>query len=132
MLCQVLQDHNTTTACDIWALGCILFCLLTGRTPFHSASEYLTFQSILHHCDGSEPLQYPETVPPLAQDLIGAILRSEPSERLGAGDDQENGYAALKGHPFFTVSGLDHCYFSNTACLLMKQCVGNSVGKTSE
>jgi 3-phosphoinositide dependent protein kinase-1 len=103
---QVLQDQNTTKSCDVWALGCILFSLLCGRTPFQSASEYLTFQAILHHCDGSEPLTYPETVPPLAQDLIGALLKAVPSERLGAGDGDENNYAALKNHPFFVVKTL--------------------------
>lgn len=102
---QVLQDQNTTKACDIWALGCILFSLLCGRTPFQSASEYLTFQCILHHCDGSEPLKYPDTIPPLAQDLIGALLQPVPGERLGAGEDGQPGdFAALKRHPFFTVS----------------------------
>jgi serine/threonine protein kinase len=103
---QVLQDQNTTKACDIWALGCILFSLLTGRTPFQSASEYLTFQCILHHCDGSEPLQYPETIPPLARDLIGALLQPVPSVRLGAGGGG-NGSAALKNHPFFTVKNIE-------------------------
>lgn len=98
---EVLLDHNTTTSCDIWALGCILFSLLTGRTPFQAASEYLTFQSILHHCDGTEPLQYPDTIPPVAQDLIGKFLRAEPSDRLGAGNGEENGFAALKNHSFF-------------------------------
>jgi len=99
---EVLQDQNTTKACDIWALGCILFSLLCGRTPFQSASEYLTFQSILHHCDGSEPLTYPETIPDLAKDVIGALLQPVPSERLGAGTGDENNFATLKSHPFFT------------------------------
>ena len=102
---QVLQDQHTTKACDIWALGCILFSLLCGRTPFQSASEYLTFQRILHHCDGSEPLACPDTVPALARDLIGALLRPVPAERLGAGErGGEGDYAALKSHPFFMVS----------------------------
>lgn len=99
---EVLQDQNTTRACDIWALGCILFSLLTGRTPFHAPSEYLTFQAILHHCDGSEPLKFPDTVAPLAQDLISALLRPGPADRLGAGDGANNGFEALKKHPFFT------------------------------
>lgn len=100
----MLQDQNTTKACDIWALGCILFSLLCGRTPFQSPSEYLTFQSILHHCDGSEPLIYPETIPDLAKDVIGALLQPVPSERLGAGVSDENNFVTLKSHPFFAVS----------------------------
>lgn len=97
---EVLQDQNATKACDIWALGCILFSLLTGRTPFQSASEYLTFQSILHHCDGSEVLSFPDTIPMVAQDLIKSLLQAVPSERLGGGEGDKS-IAALKGHNFF-------------------------------
>eukprot|EP00941_MAST-03F_sp_MAST-3F-sp1_P002993 g2993.t1 len=46
---EVLQDHEATAASDLWALGCIVFQMFTGRPPFKGASEYLTFQMIIDH-----------------------------------------------------------------------------------
>jgi 3-phosphoinositide dependent protein kinase-1 len=99
----VLQNEHTTRACDIWALGCILFNMLVGKTPFQSASEYLTFQAILQHCDSTEPVKYPDTIPTEARQLIAAFITPAAADRLGAGDfgsdnDIEH---AVKTHAFF-------------------------------
>jgi 3-phosphoinositide dependent protein kinase-1 len=99
----VLQNENTTRACDVWALGCILFNMLVGSTPFQSPSEYLTFQRILTHCDGTEPLIYPSTIGPAAQTLISSLLKPDPSERLGGGNlGSGNEMEVVKDHVFFS------------------------------
>ncbi|KAF1329898.1 Agc/pdk1 protein kinase, partial [Globisporangium splendens] len=95
---EVLHDKPATRACDLWALGCIIFQMLTGRTPFVAENDYLTFQVIINH--SSETFEFPESVPEDAQDLIRKLLIQEPSERIGASQD-EAGYAELKNHPFF-------------------------------
>jgi len=95
---EVLHDKPATRACDLWALGCIIFQMLTGRTPFVAENDYLTFQVIINH--SSETFEFPESVPEDAQDLIQKLLIQEPSERIGASQD-EAGYAELKNHPFF-------------------------------
>uniref|UniRef100_K3W9T5 non-specific serine/threonine protein kinase n=1 Tax=Globisporangium ultimum (strain ATCC 200006 / CBS 805.95 / DAOM BR144) TaxID=431595 RepID=K3W9T5_GLOUD len=90
---EVLHDKPATRACDLWALGCIIFQMLTGRTPFVAENDYLTFQVIINH--SSETFEFPESVPEDAQDLIQKLLIQEPSERIGASQD-EAGYAELK------------------------------------
>ncbi|TYZ69160.1 hypothetical protein PybrP1_004269 [[Pythium] brassicae (nom. inval.)] len=95
---EVLHDKPATRACDLWALGCILFQMLTGRTPFVAENDYLTFQVIINH--ESDTFEFPESVPEDARDLIRRLLVQEPSERIGASQD-EAGYAELKNHPFF-------------------------------
>jgi hypothetical protein len=36
-----------------------------------------------------------------AKDLIEQLLKSSPADRLGAGNDLENNFQALKDHAFF-------------------------------
>jgi 3-phosphoinositide dependent protein kinase-1 len=88
---EVLNNTGITYASDLWALGCIIYQMLAGRPPFKAASEYLTFQKIT-----ARELEFPENFPPAAAGLVDALLREEPSERLGAG-----GLSALRAHPFF-------------------------------
>ena len=44
---EVLQDESAHAPSDLWAMGCVVYQLLTGRPPFRGASEYLTFQQVL-------------------------------------------------------------------------------------
>jgi len=57
----------------------------------------------MSHCNGSSPLQISPAaeVDDVAIDVIQRLLKSAPSERLGAGLDPHNGYSTLKMHPFF-------------------------------
>jgi 3-phosphoinositide dependent protein kinase-1 len=43
---EVLQDENIGPECDLWALGCILYRFLVGKTPFKDKTEYLIFENI--------------------------------------------------------------------------------------
>lgn len=70
---------------DLWALGCIVFQLLSGRYPFRGKTEMLTFQKIT-----KRELKFPPNFPAVARDLIEKLLVLDPQQRLGAG---EGGYA---------------------------------------
>ena len=37
---------GSSPASDLWAIGCILYQMVSGMPPFQSASEYLIFQKI--------------------------------------------------------------------------------------
>jgi 3-phosphoinositide dependent protein kinase-1 len=96
-------ERKATKACDLWAVGCILYQMLTGASPFRAETEYLTFEIIMKHCKGSSPLRYPPVIDAPARDLIVRLLRPVDSDRLGAGSDvQLNGYDALRAHSFFS------------------------------
>lgn len=99
---EVLHDKPASRAADLWAVGCLIFQMFTGRAPFVGENDYLTFQVIINH--SSDEFEFPSSVPETAQDLIRKLLVQEPDERIGAQQNEE-GYAELKNHRFF--EGID-------------------------
>lgn len=99
---EVLGSKPATKACDLWALGCIVYQMLTGYTPFHEETEYLIFKRIQSYTEGTHPIDFPESFPSTGKSLVSALLQFDGASRLGAGADNDgNGYGTLKGHPFF-------------------------------
>ncbi|XP_048326033.1 3-phosphoinositide-dependent protein kinase 1 [Ziziphus jujuba] len=94
---EVLNSSPATFGNDIWALGCTLYQMLSGTSPFKDASEWLIFQRII-----ARDIRFPDYFSPEARDLIDRLLDLDPIRRPGAGP---GGYAALKMHPFF--NGID-------------------------
>ncbi|GAB4836330.1 3-phosphoinositide-dependent protein kinase 2 [Ancistrocladus abbreviatus] len=90
---EVLNSSPATFGNDLWALGCTLYQMLSGTSPFKDASEWLIFQKII-----ARDIKFPNYFSEAARDLIDRLLSIDPSKRPGAGPD---GYAALKTHPFF-------------------------------
>ncbi|MQL72776.1 hypothetical protein Taro_005108 [Colocasia esculenta] len=90
---EVLNSSPATFGNDIWALGCTIYQMLSGSSPFKDASEWLIFQRII-----ARDLRFPDYFSAEARDLIDKLLDPDPGKRLGAG---LSGYAALKMHPFF-------------------------------
>ena len=94
-LAQVLTGQPTSPACDLWALGCILYQMVTGMCPFVSQTEYLIFQKI-------QALDYtfPEGFDSRVKDLVSRLLVINPEERLGSLESR-TGYPSIKSHTFF-------------------------------
>ncbi|KAL5195542.1 3-phosphoinositide-dependent protein kinase 2 [Glycine soja] len=90
---EVLNSSPATFGNDLWALGCTLYQMLSGTSPFKDASEWLIFQRII-----ARDLRFPDYFSDEARDLIDRLLDLDPSRRPGAAPD---GYAILKRHPFF-------------------------------
>ncbi|KAK0592121.1 hypothetical protein LWI29_013661 [Acer saccharum] len=90
---EVLNSSPATFGNDLWALGCTLYQMLSGTSPFKDASEWLIFQRII-----ARDIRFPDYFSAEARDLIDRLLDIDPSRRPGAGLD---GYAVLKRHPFF-------------------------------
>lgn len=104
---EILQDRGVTPAADMWAIGCIAYQMLVGKPAFRGESEYLTFQNIITHCDGTAPLALPASVSahPTAASLIAQLLQAEAEARYGAAEagdpDIETGQRTITRHPFF-------------------------------
>ncbi|XP_052199316.1 3-phosphoinositide-dependent protein kinase 2-like isoform X2 [Diospyros lotus] len=90
---EVLNSSPATFGNDLWALGCTLYQMLSGTSPFKDASEWLIFQRII-----ARDIRFPNFFSNEARDLIDQLLDIDPGRRPGAGPD---GYVSLKTHPFF-------------------------------
>lgn len=93
---EVLETGTYDKSVDIWSVGCILYFMLFGKTPFLAPSDEATVARA-----AEVEFQFPEnvTVSDNAKDLISSLLRKDPSERLTA--------RQIKNHPWF-VNGPAH------------------------
>lgn len=87
---------KSTLSCfssDLWSLGVCVYQMLTARSPFRAATDYLTMQKVQ---TGLKSVAYPHEFPPVAQSFIEALLQIDPNDRLGA-----KTFDDIKKHPFF-------------------------------
>ncbi|XP_061676165.1 serine/threonine-protein kinase ULK4-like [Syngnathoides biaculeatus] len=93
---EVLQGSETTFMSDLWALGCILYYMYTGKTPFFSANHNELTGRILHE----EPVSPMQTTSPTIhpsqgfKNLLRALLIKKPDERIK--------WPELPSHHFWT------------------------------
>ena len=75
---EIFTSRGSSRASDLWAIGCIIYQLISGIPPFQSKSEYMIFKKI-------EKLDYSfhEGFDENAKDLVKRLLVIEPKERLG-------------------------------------------------
>ncbi|KAI0190338.1 kinase-like domain-containing protein [Astrocystis sublimbata] len=85
---ELLTSKNACKASDLWAFGCIIYQMLTGRPPFKAATEYFTFQKIV-----ALDYEFPQGFPPAARDLVERCLVLDPAQRLTIDH--------IKNHEFF-------------------------------
>ncbi|KAL4147539.1 Serine/threonine-protein kinase pkz1 [Phytophthora ramorum] len=95
---ELLTTGVCTSACDMWALGCVLYIMLSGSHPFDL--DGMSSDLIVEHRIKSEPITFAfnawDNVSPDAKDLISKLLVKDPALRLTA--DQ------MLQHPWMNAS----------------------------
>lgn len=92
---ELLHDCVDTRASDLWALGCIIYQMISGLPPFRASTEFLTFQKIF-----KMDYEFPEGFPADAKDLVEKLLVLDHTKRIGANDKGKT-YDSIRNHPFF-------------------------------
>jgi hypothetical protein len=77
---QALDAAKADIRADIYSLGCTLYCLLAGTTPFTGDTEMKVL--LAHQHDAAPPLcEVRPDVPRELSDLVGRMLSKNPAER---------------------------------------------------
>jgi Tol biopolymer transport system component len=83
---EQLEGKEADARSDVWALGCVLYEMATGKRAFEGKSQASLITSIM----GSEPApisQISPMTPPALDRLVSAMLAKEPSDRLQSAHD---------------------------------------------
>ncbi|KAI6176420.1 3-phosphoinositide-dependent protein kinase 1 [Aphelenchoides bicaudatus] len=88
---EVASSKSCGPEADFWALGGIIFHMISGQPPFRGINEYQILQKV-HKLLYSFPPGFDEK----AKELVKLLLVTEVENRLG-----HNGIEEIKSHPFF-------------------------------
>ncbi|ORX44260.1 kinase-like protein [Hesseltinella vesiculosa] len=105
---ELLRSEPTLKEADWWAFGCVVFQMLSGKSPFKAATDYLIFQKIKNL-----EYEFPDAFPPVAKDLVQRLLVLAPEKRLGG--EALGGVDAIKNHAFFQGFDWQQDIFKQTA-----------------
>jgi len=91
---------------DIWALGVVLFTLVTGSQPFFGETIKDIFEKIL-----TAPVIIPDLVSTHLQDLLSKMLTKDGTKRISIAD--------IRKHPWMTT----HSTFSREVIVKLKNLI---------
>lgn len=92
---EVILNKGHDISADYWALGVLMFELLTGTPPFTGTDPMKTYNIILK---GIDAIDFPRSITGRAKELIKKLCRSNTAERLGY---QKGGIRDIQKHKWF-------------------------------
>lgn len=93
---EVLRNHGYNRAVDWWALGILVFELMSGHPPFESKSTMDTYKKIVK---GIDAVSFPDAIkgPVGLEDFVRGLCHSTPADRLPM---KFAGTGHIKVHPW--------------------------------
>ena len=99
---EMISEARVTLTSDLWALGCIIYKMITGKATFPGVAPTTVYPRIQNR-----DIDWPkgsDAIDPICQDLIDALLELDPNKRLGTPNTTHD-IEELFRHPFF--DGID-------------------------
>mmetsp|Transcript_31810 Transcript_31810/g.103356 ORF Transcript_31810/g.103356 Transcript_31810/m.103356 type:complete len:402 (-) Transcript_31810:495-1700(-) len=95
---EILLSKGHDKGVDCWALGCLIYELLCGRTPFVHDDQQQIFRAIVQ---ANSKLRFPSEMDADAQMLIKGMLEVNPARRLG---NLKDGLSAVPGSVWYQAT----------------------------
>lgn len=92
---EILSGKGASYLSDLWAIGVVLYQMLTNKCPFDGMNAYLTYQQIK---EGE--IEFPDDIDEQGKDLITQMLKQNPFNRIGACKDGSIDFERIFSHPF--------------------------------
>jgi serine/threonine protein kinase/tetratricopeptide (TPR) repeat protein len=87
-------EGNVAVGTDIYALGCVLFQMLTGELPYTGATEQVMMGHLLRPIPSIIERSQGQ-VPPPVQDVINRALAKKPEDRFQSAGEMAKAFAAI-------------------------------------
>uniref|UniRef100_A0A6Q2WXT0 Protein kinase domain-containing protein n=1 Tax=Esox lucius TaxID=8010 RepID=A0A6Q2WXT0_ESOLU len=79
---------------DVWSLGCILYCMTYGKTPFQTiTNQVVKLQAII---DPSQEIEFPDIAEKDLLDVLKRCLVRNPKERISIAELLEHSYLRIQ------------------------------------
>ncbi|XP_064031603.1 G protein-coupled receptor kinase 5-like isoform X2 [Pogoniulus pusillus] len=96
---EVINNERYTFSPDWWGLGCLVYEMIEGQSPFRARKERVKREEVEKRVQ-EEQEAYSDKFSEDARALCRLLLAKDPKQRLGCG---AGGAAEVKSHPFFST-----------------------------